>query len=287
MKTSTIRLATLCLFGAAAAGCFQMEYAATLLPNGSGKIKVAFAMKKSTLDMMRGFAKQFGGEEGPDPLEQFTDPRQLEKNSEGIVAWSKPEVKTERGWERVTMTAYFEDISKVKIYQTDNTAQGGGERKLLAAFDYTSKADGGGVLIVTNGSMDQMGERQEEMPDLPPEMRQGMMEMMKPMVQGLKISLSVTVPGEIEETVGFTSKKGSTAAFSMTGDQILEAMDPESATAKKFRDLRDEAERNRGSKVTWPRGAVSEEKAAEFKKELEAAKETWKKLLDEAKEREH
>lgn len=284
--TLTIRLVALCVFvGAASSGCFQMEYAATLMPDGSGKIKVVFAMKKSTLDMMRGFAKQFGGEESPDPLAQFTDPKELEKNSEGIVAWSKPVVKTEGGWERVTMTAYFENINKVKIYQADNSPAGDGERRLLASFDYTSEAGGGGTLIVINGSMQEMDERRQEMPDLPPEMRQGMRDMMKPMVEGLNIVLSVTVPGTVEEAVGFTSKKGPTATFQMTGDEILEAMDPDSDTAKKFRELREAAERGNRSKVTWRRSEVSAEKAAEFNKELEAAKEAWKKLLDEAREK--
>lgn len=285
--TWTIRLVALCVFiGATTSSCFQAEYAATLMPDGSGKIHVSFAMKKSILDMMRGFAKQFGGEEGSDPLAKITDPKELEKNSEGIVAWSKPEAKTEGEWERVTVTAYFEDINKVKMYQTDNLDEGGDERRLLASFDYTARADGGGILIVTNGPMQQMDERQQEMPDLPPEMRQGMMEMVKPMIQGLKIAMSVTVPGEIEEAFGFTSKKGSTATFRIAGDEILEAMDPDSETAKKFRDLRAAVERSNGSKVTWSRSSVSEPKAAEFRKELDAAKEAWKKLLDEAQGKE-
>ncbi len=279
-----IRLAALLAAATAVAGCIQMEQSTTLLPDGSGKVVITFGMKKSTLDMLRSLAKQFGGEESPDPLKQFTDPKELEKNSEGIVAWAKPERSAEGDWERVKLVGYFEEANKVKIYTTNNSPQAAGERQLQLAFDYTPKDGGGGTLIVTNGSQQQAPGGGDQPPqDMPEEMRKGMVEMMKPMIAGLKIAVSVTVPGAIEEATGFTSKSDRTATFSMTADDAVAAMDPDSDAAKKFKELREQAERDKGAKITWATSSVTDEDKAAFKKELEAAKEAWKKLLEEQK----
>jgi hypothetical protein len=142
-------------------------------------------------------------------------------------------------------------------------------------------------LIVTNETL---GDMQDEMPgggdgdktEEEKQMQKAMMDMMKPMFAGMKIELSVTVPGEIEEATGFLEKEDRTAKVVLKLDDVFEAQDENSEIGKKFKKMREEIEKHEGSRVTWSENEVSEDDIAEFKKELEKAKEEWKKILEEA-----
>jgi hypothetical protein len=71
-------------------GCIQAEEGATLMPDGSGKLTLKFALKKSMMDMIAQLGKAGGDEKSADPFDQFKDPAKLKTNGEGIVAWGEP-----------------------------------------------------------------------------------------------------------------------------------------------------------------------------------------------------
>jgi len=209
-------------------GCMQMEQGTTLFPDGSGKITMKIAFKKSMLKMLEGFAKGFGADPGADPpaaptdpLQELTNPESLAKNSEGIAAWKIGKKEEEGEWIRLTNVGYFEDVNKVKIYQTQQQPGAPpGEKTLAFAAKYEKTADGY-VLRLTDDSRKELGEIPGAGPGAPgaadAELGKAMLEMMKPMLQDLKVTLSITVPGPIQEAQGFLEKKERTAVIAFDG----------------------------------------------------------------------
>ena len=118
------------VFGLGMGGCMQMEQTTTLYPDGSGKLVMTIGLKKSMIAQIEMMARGFGAPEGEDEGEEMdffdgvTDPVQLDANSEGIVAWGKSKKEDVGEWIRVTTTGYFEDINKVKVYNSPGAVAG-------------------------------------------------------------------------------------------------------------------------------------------------------------------
>jgi len=276
-------------------GCMQVEQGTTLFPDGSGKITMKIAIKKSMLKMIEGFAKQFGGAEADpdkpkdgkalDPFEELTSAESLAKNSEGIAAWKVGKKEEDADWIRLTNVGYFEDVNKVKIYQAQQPQPGApaGERTLSFAAKLEKTADGY-VLTMKDDT-------RRELQQIPgqggpggenPDLNKAVLEMMKPMFQDLKVALSITVPGPIKEAQGFIEKKDRTATIAFDGETMLDVMaNPEGEKAKKLKSL---AEAKEG-RITWTENQISDADIAAFKKDMEDAKESWKKTLEEAKKK--
>jgi hypothetical protein len=264
-------------------GCIQAEEAATLMPDGSGKLTLRFALKKSMLEMFAQLGKAGGDPKAGDPLDQFKDPSKLKSNGEGIVAWGEPKKEEDADWVRVSIPGYFEDINKVKMYSEAN--QGGdAQRKLSFGAKYEKAGDGGKLMMSSELTDDfrKMGGG----PGGPggaggEELAKAMVEAMKPMLEGMKISVTVTVPGPVEQSGGFLEKKDRTATFSIEGKTILDAMtDPKGPAAKKLEAFG--AASDKGTPVTWSKTTVGADEIAAFKNEMAAAKESWAKRLKDA-----
>jgi len=267
----------------ALAGCLQFEQAGILLPDGSGKLVMKVGLKKSTLKLIEELARQFGGDAKPsDPLADLGNPSKLQENSEGIVAWSEPKKEEDADWAGATVVGYFEDINKVKIYTQADGPDGQKQKKLSFACK-VEKTDAGHVLTLSNDGSEELkkftgpGEGQGN-----EELGKAVLEMMRPMLEGLKVTYSVTVPGPIQEATGFTEKKDRTATIAIDGKAILDAMkDPQGAEAKKLKALGE----SKGGRIVWRENAVPPADVEAFKKELETAKERWAKILEEHKKK--
>ena len=106
-----MRVAGLLLLAAVLpAGCIQGDQAFILFPDGSGKLVVKVAIRKQVIKMMEEMARELGGKT-PDgkpienPLNGFRDPKQLARDSEGIIAWvPAPAVKEDGDWLRTYAT---------------------------------------------------------------------------------------------------------------------------------------------------------------------------------------
>ena len=279
------------VFGLGMGGCMQMEQTTTLYPDGSGKLVMTIGLKKSMIAQIEMMAKGFGAPEGEDEGEDtdffdgVTDPVQLDANSEGIVAWGKSKKEDVGEWIRVTTTGYFEDINKVKIYNSQAAVAGqpgGGEKKLAFACKVERTTDGY-TLVMKNDS----GEALEQIPggggeggEQAQEQARMMAEVMKPMLEGMKIRFAVTVPGKITKSKGFMEYKGRTATISMNGDTMIEMMtNPDGEEAKKVKEFAEAGE----GRLSWAENDVPEAEITKFKAELEAAKKSWKKRLKKAK----
>jgi hypothetical protein len=269
-------------------GCFQYEQATTLFPDGSGKLTMSVAFKKSMLKMITAAAQQFGGEGGvaPDPLAELQDPEKLGANSEGVVAWSQPHRSEEGEWVRVAVTGYFEDINKVRIY-TQNPGSVPGEepggRKTMFACVY-EKTDAGYVLKLQNEGANEFKKMRggESAPNGPEDLAKAMIEALKPMLEGLKFSVSITVPGPIREAQGVLETKGRTASLAVDAKTLFEAMShPAGPEAQRLKTL----EESREMRLVWKDTTVPASEAAAFKKELEEAKARWARVLEEHRAR--
>ncbi len=265
-------------------GCIQAEQACTIFPDGSGKVMMKVAFKKSMLKMMEEMAKGFGGGEGKvDMMSDFSDPEKLMANSEGVAAWSEPRKEEAGEWIRVTTAGYFEDVNKVKIYNNENSPDGQKKRKLSFACKY-EKTPAGHVLRVQNETSKDIGKGPGGgQPGADnPELAKAMLEMMKPMLEGLKVAFTVTVPGPIEEATGFMQKKDRTAMVSFDDKLLLTMLqNPEGEEAKKLKALGEQE----GGKIAWKENSVGDDEVRAFKKEMAEAKAAWEKLLEEHKKK--
>lgn len=264
-------------------GCIQAEEAATLMPDGSGKLTLRFGLKKSMLEMMTQLGKAGGDQKETDPFEQFKDTSKLKTNGEGIIAWGEPKKEEDADWVRISIAGYFEDINKVKMYGESN-AGGAGQKKLSFGAKYEKAGDGGKLTMSSEltddfrkmgagpgGANGAGGE----------ELAKAMIEAMKPMLEGLKISVSVIVPGPVDESGGFLEKKDRTATFSIEGKTMLDAMtDPKGPAAKKLEAFGTASDK--GTAVTWSKTTAGADEIAAFKKEMAAAKASWEKRLKDA-----
>ncbi|HXG63203.1 MAG TPA: hypothetical protein VNO22_17670 [Planctomycetota bacterium] len=278
-------LAAALLSAAALSGCVQYEQATTLFPDGSGKFTMSMAFKKSLLKMITETAKQLGGEGGAaaDPLAEFQDPEKLGANSEGVVAWAQPRRSEEGEWVRVSVTGYFEDINKVRIYnQSPAPGEGPGGRKTMFACVY-EKTDAGYVLKLQNEGTNEFKKmRGENAPDGQEDLAKAMIEALKPMLEGLKFSVSITVPGPILEAQGVLETKDRTASLAIDAKTLVEAMsNPSSPEAKRFKTLEEFKE----MRLVWKENSVPASETSAFKKELADAKAQWAKTLEEHRAR--
>jgi hypothetical protein len=255
--------------------CVQYEQVSSFFPDGSGKISMSIGIKKSMIEQLEEMAKAMGSEEEMDPLADFTDPKKLAENSEGILAWTKPEVVDDGKWIRVSYTGYFVDINKVKIYQEQE--EGGETTKSLAFACTYEKGDGTSTLQLIDDAREKLGEDLEQ-PEEDDAMREMQIQMMKTMMEGMKIRMAITVPGEILESSGFMSTEGRTCSIEMDDEMMIAMMEePEGDEAKKMKAVTESKE----TKITFKNEAPAGEEVDAFKKEMAEAKVAWEKLMKE------
>lgn len=265
------------------AGCFQFEEGATLMPDGSGKLTVKFAIKQSSIKMLEELSKNFGGEV-TDPFADYVDAGKLKENSEGFAAWSEGKKETDGEWVRVTLVGYFEDINKARFYTSQQQQPGGEKKKTLSFAAKYEKAGAGGKLSPVNEFAENAKAPGAPGGDPNDELGKAMIEAMKPMLEGMKVSVSVTVPGPIDDAGLFPEKKDRTARFTMDSKMFFDTMkDPNGETAKKLKAMGDKADK--GAPVTWSKTTVTDDEVAAFKRELAAAKESWAKRLEASKKK--
>ncbi len=256
MKT----IARLLCFAVAAsflAGCLESDQQTVVMPDGSGKIvwTIGVQMKE-------------GDKEEPLKQDKVSE---MEQAAEGIVAWAEPKVTKENGWYKVTLVAYFDDISKVKLFQDK-----GGEKKEMLSFVYVKNGDGG-TLTLKDATLDDAAKDQEEKKEEEPQSEEAkkfaeeMKKQMKEMLKGMKISSGVKVPGSVTASEKFTKTEGRVASVVLDEKLLLDAMDEKPEAKKAIKEMAGE------HKVTWTKNETTAEEVEGFKKEMAAAKAAWEK----------
>ena len=238
-------------------GCLKMKEDLLVMPDGSGKLVLTLAMKEDNELSKEKFSEEEMMSEDPD---------KMLKEMPGVVAFLRPKLEKKAGWATITMTAYFEDVSKLKIIGDSE----GGDGKALNEFKF--KKEGDGFVFEVGG--DKVGEGLKELggnDDAPPELKKQMETMIKEMMKDFEFQIRVKLPGAVKSVETFQAKDGRTATFTVGEKDIAGAAD-----MKKISGM------NKLKAVSGPSEVSAAEQAA-FKAELEKAKAEWAELKKEMK----
>lgn len=197
-------------------GCFQADVGMVLFDDGAGKFDILLSVHRSKLPPMLG-----------DPLAGVGEVEDLRRySSSGIVAWSEPTRTQADGWERVHMTAFFDDINRVRF-----TRLRGEEAVELLGFDY----DQGGRPGHLGLRVDMEPELADPLPlperegfELSPEVLRQLVGMLRPMLSDLRLSLSLEAPAALSRASGFRMLEERTARIVAERDAVLMALQEQS-----------------------------------------------------------
>ncbi len=266
-------------------GCVQADQAYLLMPDGSGKLTLKFAFGAQMMAMAKA--------QGSEPFDP--DPREMERDFEGFVAFSEPVLEEGKEWTTVTLTGWFEDINKVKWWQSspgggagqdgedgedgeDGGGMGGkggkggkggsgGDRKLTIAFKYEVKGAGGELTVDDGMTASTKKDMSGDGPEA--EMAKGMLQGMKPMLKGFKFTTSLVLPGAVTEAGGAYAKDGRKATFTFDEELLVGLIDGKEEAKKKIE------KQGQGVKIAWATTDVPAAEQDAFKKDLAAAKAKW------------
>ncbi len=244
-------LATL-LIPASVCGCMKIREEILVLPDGSGRLTLTFAIPSK-------------GEAGKFTQMELTsgDPDEIQDKVRGLVALTRPTVEEKDGAVRIRMTGYFDDLNAVKFMDDGEGA------KAKPKQEFSFRRDGEAFTLEVRGNLlaDDEPERKGDAPDRE-KLRE---EMTRAMFAGFELRQEVRLPGPVTAIDGFGSKEGRGAGYAVAE-----------------RDLRTAADRKRITSVllfraSCGRSEVGEAEAAEFRRELEKARAAWPELRAEMK----
>lgn len=255
-------------------GCLQGEQAVVIYPDGSGTFTLRMKLKRSMVRFMEEMIAKNGGT-GPDgqkienPIDVIADPARLMKQSEGIVGWTTEKPVAEGEWVAVSATGYFDDVSKVRVYDFDGQTSADGRPRLT--FAGTLLRSGGTTTLVATthlpGKIQDMEEKRAGQAG-DERFNEAMADLMKPMMQDMKGSVRITAPGDVRDSRGFTKVEGRTASLEFDGAMLLKMLaTPDSEEARRFRKMAVE-----GTSVSWTDTGVPDAEMRAFKARLESVR---------------
>jgi len=250
-------------------GCLQTDYETTLYPDGSGKMTVRLAVRQPGLRRLRETRRP-----GDLPaelnavLQQIQKPERIKEYFSGVVGWKPIKVEEDADWLRASYTVYFDDINQLQLH-SDGTLTGNG-KQLVFSWKLIQAPDGGRSLYQITGLRGlpafkvQPGDQAEA---------REMAKKMEPVLEDLRVSLRVNVPGTIKDSKGVLEVDGRSASWKMDGALFRGALrNLEGSEMKRLRDIMDVPE----SRISWTGSDVTPAQLEAWKSELAAAKEQWK-----------
>jgi len=214
-------IVSLLVVAAAIAGCFEKKEEFTLNPDGSGKVVFESIMSMPMMQM---------GDQKPDlSAEARKMAKTILDGSEGVEVWGDIACgTTEDGRARFKGTAYFKDLAKLKIAQSNDKTS------------FAKDPKGGMVLTLEMGG-DEEGGRKEPKPATPAappteeeitaQIQQAraaytmQKAMMAPILAKMKVETSFRLPGTLAETSGFQKTPDGCVRMMVDGAAMMKAMD--------------------------------------------------------------
>jgi hypothetical protein len=250
------RLAPLLAILVSTVACLEHTVLLKLRPDGSGELIETSLVKGQMLEMARAMTAMEGEGEGGGLMASQADEKRAEAEAraarlgEGVtfVSW---EPISEEGKEGEHIVYRFDDVTKLNLQPGPDSGDGGeapmtgpgesirfrladlgaGRSRLVAVFGEESApegtvAEGGADELETASAEDAAGtDDMAGMEDMAEAMGAGMMEMMKPFLQGMKMRVVVEVEGEVLETDAPFSEGSQVTLLEIDFDQIV--ADPE------------------------------------------------------------
>ena len=257
-----MRAAPLCaVLALSLTGCLQIDEVFTIYPDGSGKIHMQFAFRKTMLKFLEEAGKAQGLAPAGGLQAELMNPPKFFENARGITAVRSGTAVDDGEWVRNTVTAYFDDLNAVRLGGGAAAAGGGGFQAVFTP----------GSLTVSNRLYEfrEGFERGAAQRGTTPEQMKASFEFIKPMLEGMRVRFSVNVPGGITGMSGFMTKEGSTASSEVNAEVLIATGgDPDSASTKRLKDLMSIRE----ARVAWTPEGFDPARTAAFREELAAAK---------------
>jgi hypothetical protein len=229
MKT-TLRLLVIAAALLALVGCVQTDIVINLNQDGSGTVTETVMMAKAVTQQMRATMEQMqqqgSGGEDTGPVELWKE-EEIRAQAQGMgegVKFEKMEKIENDEFEGYKAVYSFTDINKLLVNQ--NPGGNVPKQEGQAEDDAEQKADEFIVFNMQKGSPSTLTIRQPavsnaiesknteaqaekpEQPEMDAAQKEIMMSMMKTMLEGMKISISVEVPGKVVSS-NATYRKGS------------------------------------------------------------------------------
>jgi hypothetical protein len=234
------------------AGCMKVREELVVMPDGSGKIVLRFAIKT------KGEAAKFTEAEL-----MSGDPDEIEDKARGLAALTRATMEEKDGVVQLQMTGYFDDINALKFMD-----EGEGE-KAKPKQEFSFRKEGEAFVLEIKGNLlsDDAPERGAKDPDL---VRQRD-EFFKSMFAGFEFQQDVRLPGRVTAVEGFQTRADRTATY-LVGEKDLQKASDQKKINEVVR-----------FKVSCARNEITDAEAAGFRKELEKAKADWVELRKEMK----
>lgn len=238
----------------ALSGCMKIRQELIVMPDGSGRLTLIFSLKG------KGETAKF-----TEAMLMSGDPDEITDKVRGLAALARPTMEDKDGVIRIRMTGYFDDINALKIMDDGE----GAKAKPKQEFVYAREGETFSLEVKGNLLADDAPERDVKAPEFEKQRE----EMFKATFTGFEFRHDVRLPGRILVADGFQSKEGRVASY-LVGEKDLQT-------------LADQKRLNGATrfKATCGKSEVTDAEAAEFRKELEAAKAAWGELRKEMKKK--
>ncbi len=245
-------------------GCIKGKQTVKINPDGSGTLKIHQALGEQISSMITGFAEKGHEQEAMDKS-LYQDLAKWD----GIVAWTDVKATLKDGHVVTDATGYFEDATKL------------GNISNRTRFTWKKNDDGG-------FSLTSIAEKNDEQKDPFGDKGQSSImqaQQMKDMFKGLKVEQEFVLPGKVTKT-STQAHEGRSATMTITDEDIFKILELGESLKKKIdageltkEKATAELEKTTSSmdriEVTCAAGSTDDE-VAQFKKDLEAAKASYK-----------
>lgn len=246
------RLLAVPLLLLAFSGCMKVREELLVMPDGSGRLTLVFSIRSKGDTAKFTEAELLSG-----------DPDEITDKVRGLAALTRPSVSEKDGVVQIRMAAYFEDVNALKFMDDGEGA------KAKAKQEFTFAREGEAFTLEIRGNL--LADDAPERGGMDPEIERQREEMFKAMFAGFEFRQDVRLPGKVIVADGFGSKDHRVASYVVGEKDLQKPADQKRINAAiRFR-------------VSCGKSEVTEAEAAEFRKELEAAKAGWAELRKEMK----
>lgn len=185
----------------AACGCFKFEQDMTINDDGSADATIHYAMSEQTIAQLEAMKQgNPNAQQGPS-FDEAKIKEQFEKQKAQGVELKSVKVESKDGWKHVTVAVHSKSVGAA----ARAASQQGQDNKEMP-FSLLKKGDNYELCMGGGDKAGGMGDAAN------PEQKAQQQKMMKGMMAGMRMSIKLTVPGEVVETNAH-EKSGKTVSW--------------------------------------------------------------------------
>lgn len=231
MFPRVVLFALLALVVVTSTGCVDGTVRFTLLDDGSGSIAIDLGYERTQWPPL--FGDPLAGFLTREHLAGFTEP--------GFVAWSEPVVVETDSTRRWQGEVFFDDVGRVQIL-------GRRDGQVIEALGFAPDPAGGvlemrpGFLVYVDEPLPLPSPERVGMSDvsLSPALLDAIRQRIRPVIEGLDVTLEIVLPGSVTRAAGFDAFDGDRAWLHVDADRLGAAFAREAAALVDVPPLRED-----------------------------------------------